>query len=374
LCPPGFDGPNCQYVSGTVPGCDLDCQNGSYCTFDETAKQKQEEEQFMFRYWEDGDDLDDPNPVHARCECPEGFAGRYCEIETIPCGDNVCYNGGSCLERVVDGATVYHCDCTSSYTDTESYAGRFCQYPATSFCTKSGGLNGHLFCVNDGLCKDDPYQGCDCPDGFTGFSCEFFSSELQDGDNENEYGDNSNSEYGDGDNSVVYPDDYGNVNDNYDGETSTSVWAPPEDPEEARTCDLRCEHGGVCRVGVKQVGYLDDLSDNAPHLGENNDNFMHCVCPSGYYGVYCEEEVDVCGQDEHYCLHGSTCVPSDDVDRSHSCDCVNANSEVASVFAGDSCEHPVNDICNLDASLDTTPLSFCVNGGSCKAMVGAGES
>lgn len=92
LCPPGYEGPKCQYVTGTVPDCPLECQNGGVCTFDLTPKQKQEKEEFMFRYWEKGDDPNDPDPVHARCDCPdEGFVGELCEIPTIPCGAHYCY-------------------------------------------------------------------------------------------------------------------------------------------------------------------------------------------------------------------------------------------------------------------------------------------
>ena len=349
-------------------------------------------------------------------------------------------SGGTCLERVVDDSKVYHCDCTTSYTDKDSYAGRYCEYPATSFwyvcrrdpprnydffliskldpalccrailltptgcfvpaspfayylihlarSTKDGGLNGHLFCVNDGQCKDDPYEGCDCMEPYTGFSCEFVQDELTDGSIgnnvvvENGYdGDQDGGYDGNVDNNVVVENGYdgdqdGGYEDDYsrggDGNwIGTSIYNPPE----VMKCDLKCDNGGVCRTGLKQTGFLEDLSHNAPHLNEQDENFMHCVCPDGFYGVYCEEEVDVCGNDEHYCLHGSTCIPpGEDDGEGHRCNCADTNSELADVFAGDSCEHPVNDICTVDTTVDTTPLSFCVNGGSCKRKVQAGEA
>ena len=55
--------------------------------------------------------------------------------------------------------TKHHCDCTSADTTTASFAGRFCQYESTSFCSKSENQNGNLFCVNNGECLGDGVQG-----------------------------------------------------------------------------------------------------------------------------------------------------------------------------------------------------------------------
>jgi len=229
--------------------------------------------------------------------------------------------------------------------------------------TKNGGLNGHLFCVNNGQCKNDPFQGCDCIEPYNGFSCEFVDNELTDGDNEG----------GDvlGEEGSAPGGAYGDYYDEEDNWTDVETYHAPE----VGKCDLQCDNGGVCRVGLKQTGFLEDLSKNAPHLNKTDDNFMHCVCPDGFYGLYCEEEVDVCGDGDHYCLYGSTCIPAGQDDgEGHKCDCVDTNSEIADVFAGNSCEHPVNDICTVDTIVDTTPLSFCVNGGTCKRRVQVGES
>lgn len=277
-----------------------------------------------------------------RCDCPPEFGGRYCEMEKTTCGSDgeVCYHGGTCVERVVDGKTLHHCDCSNTYTEEVSYAGRTCLFPATSYCSKSGsGLNGHLFCVNGGKCRADPYMGCECVAPFTGFSCEYVDG-------------------GDGVGEPIYqtPDDD-------DGSYNSTYWDPPE----VGTCDLTCKNGGVCRIGVKDQGALAELIQNAPLLNRSEDNFAHCSCPPGFFGLYCEEEVDVCGEGEHLCLYGSQCVSNEQGE--HACDCSLTTSEVSSVFAGDSCQHPVNDICTESSYTDTTPLSFCVNGGSCKKRV-----
>ena len=287
----------------------------------------------------------------------------------MACGESFCLNGGSCISHVVNGVTQYDCDCTSSYTDAASYAGSMCQYPATAYCTKSaGGLNGNLFCVNHGQCKENPVNGCDCPNPYTGFSCEFL---LKANDNRTSVTGGSGSGNGGGNNNTddVWLDDllppiapmYGDVV--YDNTDETN-------------CDLKCQNGGTCRVGVKDVGVFADLKQNAPYVNDtSHDNFQHCVCPDGYYGVYCEEQVQVCGDSEHLCLNGGKCIRNDQDETA--CDCVNVDTSgaVPSAYAGNHCEHPVNDICTEDsiAAMESAPLSFCVNGGTCKKRVAANE-
>ena len=345
ICEDGFVGPNCQYREEAVPECDLDCQNGGVCHFDEVTGGEKEG---MYKYWYEDENVNDPDPIHMHCQCVGDWDGRHCEIPKVPCGDDHCFNGARCEQRTDPDTNevLYHCDCTTTYSGTKSFAGRFCQYEATSYCSNSGaGLQGHLFCVNGGRCKPNPYEGCECDEPYTGFACEYMSAELQDGGLDDDY---------------------------YDGFRSEV------DPEDSYDCDLECLNDGVCRIGMKDMGELKEIVDNAPHLNETHSEFQHCVCPDGFYGLYCEERVDICGANEHFCLHGSECVldGEDDDDNTHGCDCSSANSNKASVFAGEYCEHPVNDICTIDASssfLDNSPLSFCVNGGRCKKRVTSTE-
>ena len=164
----GFEGPHCEFKSGTTPECDMDCKNGGTCILGSKDLINDEE---RYQYW------DHEGSKYMYCHCPDGFDGPNCEIEKAPCGDNHCFNGGTCIERSVDGTVLHHCDCSKTNNSGEkSFAGRFCQYEATSYCTKTSGLQGHLFCVNRGSCKTDPYDGCSCLDGFTGFSCEYVTS------------------------------------------------------------------------------------------------------------------------------------------------------------------------------------------------------
>ena len=93
--------------------------------------------------------------------------------ESTNCGDGRCLHGATCLEKTgTDGDSHFHCDCSTANTPEISYAGQWCQYQVTTFCT-SINSNPRLFCVNNGVCKEDVYEGCDCPSGFSGFSCEY---------------------------------------------------------------------------------------------------------------------------------------------------------------------------------------------------------
>lgn len=43
-----------------------------------------------------------------RCTCDEGYTGRDCESEYIPCNPSPCQNGGVCRQR---DKHTYTCDC-----------------------------------------------------------------------------------------------------------------------------------------------------------------------------------------------------------------------------------------------------------------------
>ena len=264
------------------------------------------------------------------CVCAPGFDGELCEVDKTPCGpDAFCFHGGTCVERIVNEEILHHCDCSTASTDTTDYAGRFCQFEATSYCTKTAGLNGHLFCVNGGECREDnPHKGCICDSQYAGFSCEFVKEEFVQQE-----------------------------------EGQTNVTAPVDEPT-VIACDLVCKNEGVCRHGVKNSAYVGDLQLHSSHLQPTED-LMHCVCPDGFAGLYCEEEVDVCGENEHMCLHGSKCILNSDGE--YACDCQQADADHSETgyFAGDSCEHPVNDICTDEKPGPSQPLLFCVNGGKC---------
>jgi hypothetical protein len=254
------------------------------------------------------------------CDCPKGWTGVHCEIETIEineggsddpvCGDSVCYNGGVCKETEVIAADgrlelTLHCDCSSAYDEYYSYAGTSCQFPSTTLCTKPGPaetMESALYCTNHGTCMDDPQLGCDCPVGFYGFSCEFerpLNDEDQDGipdmedtDEDVDYdfcGDDGLVCHNSGrcvttitenqqtgametiyhcDCTTAFDDETAYLGDQCQYPT-TSVCDPVGDGEPLSSA-LFCVNNGVCR-------------DDAPG----------CDCPDGFEGLFCEFKSDM---------------------------------------------------------------------------------
>jgi hypothetical protein len=163
ICSEEHTGPHCQYAKGSVPECDLACENGGFCVLGASTSSSSGREDTFF---------DDVSQDLKSCKCPDGFGGPLCDKKKEPCGDQgFCYHGSTCVEQFqTDGSIHFQCDCQSANSGTTSYAGRWCQYEATSFCLKVHDAGGGLFCVNNGVCNGS--DGCLCPDGWTGGSCE----------------------------------------------------------------------------------------------------------------------------------------------------------------------------------------------------------
>jgi hypothetical protein len=292
----------------------------------------------------------DKDNVLKGCECPLAWTGLKCELkgktedsETefvdhyVQCGDDYCYNGGSCQSSQVNGEARFSCDCTSAVTATHLYDGQSCQYESTALCSESGGdsLLGVEFCVNGGQCESD--DACHCPSGYDGKRCELTLYEDQDSED-----------------SIAPDEDDGDF--------------------EYQGCHLQCQNGGHCAKGAKDLGSLHDTVEHVGHLNKTYDDefFEHCVCQEGFIGLECAHEAAICGENEHVCLHGSTCVIDKD---KHSCDCSKADTEIGhAVFAGDSCQHPATDICLQGEDYPGRPLYFCVNQGKCKDYVTQDEA
>ncbi len=145
-CRSGHRGPHCEFDTGFVPDCTLQCENAGTCTLGikdyDTAIQEE--------FWA----LHDGNFMF--CECPEGWFGLKCEVQGTKCGEKTCFNGAACLQTEhSDGDVEFTCDCSTAQTNTASYAGEFCENESSAFCTKNENQNGQVFCVNGGVCKEE---------------------------------------------------------------------------------------------------------------------------------------------------------------------------------------------------------------------------
>jgi hypothetical protein len=368
LCRKGYTGPRCDVSSSTPVSCTLECSNGGICTVGTRPASEQAD---AYRFWDDSHDDD-----NMYCQCPDTWDGPTCKISRVACGEHHCFHGAECLARTEGGKTVHRCDCaTASDDDSSLYSGQYCQYPATSRCPAEDDVrdSAAIFCVNNGTCRSNAYEGCDCKEGFTGFSCEFRTAASTDVQVVTSSHKNATS----GGVQVI--------------EESDNFGRPVVDSEEVVACNLKCLNGGTCRHGEKPEDEAwETATKNTTHMNSADavdtatEEFAHCVCPIDFAGTLCEHPVDECGADngKFLCLHGSKCV---DIGDEQLCDCDQADSSLATFFAGSHCEHPVDDICTTKSSTGSrlstsssitignaipgTSLAFCVNGGTCKKTV-----
>lgn len=313
----------------TLPDCNLKCQNGGLCKLGDGG----DDDTLIYFLGSGNDDEDLEGLMY--CECPEGYHGAYCEVGSVECGDNRCFHGSTCVENQMNGKPDWHCDCNTAGDKYTRYAGQFCQYESTQICTDGDSMAGHLFCVNDGKCQSDPYMGCDCLPGFRGFACEF------------------------------------NVGNQTSGSTLTQEEVLPGlDAFNSSLCALDCGGHGTCRKGIKNNTNLGDAA-LAEHLNAtHSEDFEHCVCMDGFVGLQCEHKLEECDGDDHFCLHGSTCVKKND---HYVCDCSTANSTVGIFFAGEHCEHASTTLCTEEGT-DPVEGAFCTNHGLCLDMILDGET
>ncbi|KAM9761819.1 protein crumbs homolog 1 isoform 1-T1 [Menidia menidia] len=109
------------------------------------------------------------------CTCEFGYSGADCEEEVDVCENHLCAHGGLCLH----GPDSYSCLCPENYTglfcnerieETPWYIVKKERRPKlpVSVC---GDDTRNYTCFNGGNCTDRELS-CDCPPGFTGHRCE----------------------------------------------------------------------------------------------------------------------------------------------------------------------------------------------------------
>ena len=176
-CPVDFVGTMCEFQKRDDEPyiCNMQCANG-FCRHGAKDTSWLEEFDFGTRHRHLTQRFDQE---FEHCQCPPGWVGLHCDfkVNVCPGQTHVCLNGGIC---VFDETTDfdYKCDCSHAHDDGQKYAGDYCQYEATSYCTFDGKQpQGDAFCTNDGICRDfvahdDTHPGCFCLEGFEGPHCE----------------------------------------------------------------------------------------------------------------------------------------------------------------------------------------------------------
>jgi hypothetical protein len=110
---------------------------------------------------------------------------------------------------------------------------------------------------------------------------------------------------------------------------------------------------------------------------ETHQLWEHCICPEGFFGIQCEQQLQICPGGGHICLHGSQCISEGGTtngNRSQACDCSPAFN-TAQQYAGKFCQYTSTDICTKtgQSGTGTSNVAFCVNNGKCKANVSQNE-
>jgi hypothetical protein len=120
-------------------------------------------------------------------------------------------------------------------------------------------------------------------------------------------------------------------------------------------CPLKCLNNSTC-VHSSADGPLNFQDE----LEWSSD--WYCLCSSGLYGNFCENEAERCG--DNYCYHGSKCLEIRLEDGyEHVCDCTAAYTE-EQYWSGEFCQYPSTVFCT-DPGVNGR--QFCTNGGSCPA-------
>uniref|UniRef100_A0A8C9V612 Crumbs cell polarity complex component 2 n=1 Tax=Scleropages formosus TaxID=113540 RepID=A0A8C9V612_SCLFO len=315
-CLPGFQGPRCEE--------DLDecvsqpCRNGAICVDDAGAY---------------------------RCFCVPGFQGYNCEIDIDECASRPCENNGTC----VNGKDRYVCECMLGYTgencevEIDECESQPCQNGATCHdlvgrhtCDCLPGFEGlgcevnidecaSQPCLNGGTCNDlvDSYD-CNCRDtGFTGLTCGEEILEC-----------NSNPCQ----NNATCQEEINRYTcicwNGFEGEHCEV------DVDE---CAARpCRNGGRCLQKSDVSAYGDPTDFNYA----NAAGYL-CVCPPGFTGETCSEDVDDCKYLP--CRNGGTCK---DQTNAYQCLCLPG-------FTGVDCE----------VNIDECQSEPCQNGARCEDSV-----
>ncbi|GAB6032299.1 hypothetical protein CHUAL_010938 [Chamberlinius hualienensis] len=217
------------------------------------------------------------------CNCSEGFAGQFCEVDIDECEDITCANGGTC----VDGVAKFSCHCQPGYE------GARCEFDIDE-CSSYP-------CQNGGTCTDMiAAYSCVCSSNYTGVNCE--KEKAFD--------------------CSAHPC--------HSGATCLNVTA-----ERPGDVAYRC----VCPIGLTGVICDTEIdfclpgpcSNGATCVNRPQFGMFECICPKNYEGPKCDQRVNHCQSAP--CHNRGTCHPTDEL---FTCTC-------SPTFKGNQCEEDVDE-------------------------------
>ena len=134
------------------------------------------------------------------CHCNPGWWGNRCEINAAKCNDNLCLNGGNCIQGIYafcncpNGWEGDRCETPVEYcNDNPCGSNGECKSTSTGFvCQCFDGWKGdrcnenidecqNIICLHEGKCVDHVNQyKCECKGDWTGTHCEILKTSCDD--------------------------------------------------------------------------------------------------------------------------------------------------------------------------------------------------
>lgn len=199
------------------------------------------------------------------------------QINKNDCESNPCQNDGECIDDI----GKFYCNCTGT-----GYYGLLCQHNENE-CKKNPNI-----CMNDGVCYDT-YGSyvCECLSNYSGFNCEQLIDPC------------SPQPCGHGGSCISRKNSF---------ECLCSHGYSGEYCEKGPNCPNECSENTKCIAGQccesdstgKQCTHQSSGNCDCFNGGVCNDNSSICICPGGFDGVACENDIDECEKTPNICVHG----------------------------------------------------------------------
>jgi len=308
------------------------------------------------------------NQQHVGCHCQNGWSGAHCQHNDgdskafVVCPDNhtKCFNGSTCAVANAssnNNNNWYYCDCTAANQEHGTVfvgaqcehhlpvnTGQSCHVPFGGY--HDDGSSGAGDSANTIMHAAASIQHSYCLHGGT-------CVEMVDVDNDLD-GMNIN---------IPLLHKGCNCSAGFEGDYCEHPVHNADPNAEVKCGKSVCRNGGQCQQHIFNAGRKDA-----------------CACPENFGGLSCEERIEICGDNEHACLNGGSCIAANpDEDNAGgllewSCDCSKAFGVAGKYAAGVMCEHEATNICISGESSVAGSAGmlfgprFCTNHGKCKKM------
>ncbi|CAH8447399.1 unnamed protein product [Schistosoma haematobium] len=306
------------------------------------------------------------------CDCKPGFSGHYCENIQDYCQHSPCQNGGICMLKngsnnnnntinhlnVVTAESNYTCMCQPGYS------GKHCEINIFDCFNQP--------CGSYGICKDEinGYH-CECLKGWEGLHCDkkslstkLVTYEKNTGSNSMLMLMNSNSQKLHFNLSRLCPKNY------YCANSALCIFTNDDTSSfMLNNLNIASEYKCLCEtaIGRFEGNYCDidvdecfESEEKQSSLCQNGGQCINtygsyiCSCTTEYYGKHCEYSFNPCNFDNtSICFNGGICLPSSD-GIGTLCVCPKG-------FIGPQCREQIN---------ECTGHHSCINDGICLDLVG----